>query len=428
MTVPKTRRPRQTCNIHVTTFFTLLVAAALIGLAADQLAAQATQPAAQAAPATQPAATAPSPEEALYQRIITLRPPRITRNQDREVARRQMAGWVQQALGLCKEYLAKFPQGKHLDEVQLGWLWLLAMEARVENKPLDAFYKAAEQLYAGPTSPRVKAEAGYVLMRRELIDLQKELIADKKMPEEQKRAKWDAALKKKFSAFVESHPDSPKNAELLAELIRLALQDEDFSRARSLMARRTKQFPNDPRADWLAQRIEEAAAATRPATGPVMELKIKTLDGKTIDLKDLRGKVVLLDFWATWCAPCIEALPRTKKLYETYHAKGLELIGVSLDDSVDVVRKFVKEKQIPWPQYCDAKGGAGPVEEKFQVGAVPTLILLDKTGRVAARLSGLSEPEMVALEKKINRLLKAEAAKERAAKAPAAPATRPAEN
>jgi peroxiredoxin len=86
---------------------------------------------------------------------------------------------------------------------------------------------------------------------------------------------------------------------------------------------------------------------------PAPEIEGKDVDGKTVRLSDLKGKVVLVDFWATWCMPCLAELPRVREAYAKYHEKGLEVLGVSNDSEVDALTKYVTENNLPWVQILD---------------------------------------------------------------------------
>ena len=115
--------------------------------------------------------------------------------------------------------------------------------------------------------------------------------------------------------------------------------------------------------------------------GPVA-FKFTGLDGRKVDLEKLRGNVVLLDCWATWCVPCIGEVPHLKAAYERYHAGGLEIVGISSDDDKEALEKFLKEKQISWPQYFDGKGELNRFALEFDITGVPTMWLLDRKGNL----------------------------------------------
>lgn len=108
----------------------------------------------------------------------------------------------------------------------------------------------------------------------------------------------------------------------------------------------------------------------------------KTLDGAPISVLGFRDKYLLVDFWATWCGPCVGELPNVLAAYEKYHAKGFDVLAVSLDRDVTDLRKFVDEKKIPWAQIFE---GAEDIAEKFGIEQIPTTFLLDRDGKIIAR-------------------------------------------
>lgn len=127
----------------------------------------------------------------------------------------------------------------------------------------------------------------------------------------------------------------------------------------------------------------EGIARRIDLVGKPMELVAQTLDGQKVDLKDYAGKVVLVDFWATWCGPCVQSIPGLQTAYENYNKKGFEILGFSLDEDQDALKKFMEEKKLPWTIAVKADGeGAVDPSEAYGVMAIPMMILVGKDGNV----------------------------------------------
>jgi thiol-disulfide isomerase/thioredoxin len=120
--------------------------------------------------------------------------------------------------------------------------------------------------------------------------------------------------------------------------------------------------------------------------GNSMDLEGTTLDGKPLDWAKYKGKVVLVDFWATWCGPCVAELPNVKDNYEKYHDRGFEVLGISLDDDRQAVERFVDARDIPWPTLFsdDPKrtGWEHPMAVQYGIMSIPAPILLNQQGKV----------------------------------------------
>jgi peroxiredoxin len=131
------------------------------------------------------------------------------------------------------------------------------------------------------------------------------------------------------------------------------------------------------------------------------DLQLPDMNGKMVSLSELKGKVVLIDFWASWCGPCRHNNPRLVKLYNKYHEKGLEIYGVSLDEDAESWKKAVHHDKLVWIQVLDDKGWDGPSAAVYRVNMIPSSFLIDRQGVI--RTINLEGPE---LESSVKDLLK----------------------
>jgi thiol-disulfide isomerase/thioredoxin len=109
-------------------------------------------------------------------------------------------------------------------------------------------------------------------------------------------------------------------------------------------------------------------------------LKFTATNGTEVDLEKMRGKVILVDFWASWCGPCIGELPNVVATYKKLHDKGFEIVGISLDQDQGKMEEATKKLNMTWPQHFDGGGWQNKISTSFGIRSIPAAWLLDKKG------------------------------------------------
>ncbi len=133
--------------------------------------------------------------------------------------------------------------------------------------------------------------------------------------------------------------------------------------------------------------ISCGTGGTTNKTNTAHDFTLSTIEGNSITLSALKGNVILVDFWATWCPPCQRSIPLLVDLYNKYHEKGFTVLGISASDSEDVLKAFVNEKNIPYPILL----GTNEVAKSYGVTGIPHMVIIDKKGNIAKIQVGYSE-------------------------------------
>jgi len=189
-------------------------------------------------------------------------------------------------------------------------------------------------------------------------------------------AKADDAFQAALAADPKSSTALFQDGEVLAHLGQMEAARARFRACLAVLR------PGDAiylRAERFAANPELALEQLAPA------FTVKTLDGSHFDLDQMQGRVVLIDFWATWCAPCMKELPEIKKIAKDFARQPLVILSVSWDEDEQTWEDFVRKNQMTWPQYRDVDHRLGRL---FEVEGIPSYFTIDSKGVIASELLG----------------------------------------
>ena len=247
------------------------------------------------------------------------------------------------------------------------------MAERWESTPpggpqIDALIKEIDDVLAHTKNDKLKVEGTYVKAQAKLFKDRQHGVG-----------KLDTTA---IDAFIQLAPKDPRAGRLI---YMAAISASDPKTKAALEDRILKDYP-----DSQFTAMIKGARRQREGVGKPFELEFTDASsGSTISMSAFKGKVVVVDFWATWCGPCVAELPAMKKLYEKFHGQGVEFLGVSLDQpkkqgGLDALKKFVKEQEIRWPQYYQGKGWESDFSRSWGINSIPTMFLVNQEGKLVS--------------------------------------------
>ena len=179
---------------------------------------------------------------------------------------------------------------------------------------------------------------------------------------------------KSLRALNKEFPDRPQYFAGLLEVAQLVSGDKALELTREIVA--------SPKAPAQAKEMAQMMLKSLERKGKPLDLKFKATDGRDFDLAKLKGKVVLVDFWATWCGPCRAEIPNLMATFRKLNPKGFEIVGISFDEDKEALEEFTKKNNMTWVQYFDGQGWGNKYKDEFGISGVPTMWLVDKKGNL----------------------------------------------
>lgn len=183
--------------------------------------------------------------------------------------------------------------------------------------------------------------------------------------------------------YAESNPKSFLSV-ILAEGFTYS-PDVDFVKIKKIYNGLSSELKNTRHGKVIKQKLDAHEAVEVGKVAP--DFSANTPEGKTVSLKQASGKVTVIDFWASWCEPCRKENPNVVALYNEFHDKGLNIIGVSLDNEKDNEKwkQAIAADKLTWTQVSNLKGWADPIAKKYNVTSIPATFILDASGKIVAK-------------------------------------------
>jgi thiol-disulfide isomerase/thioredoxin len=268
------------------------------------------------------------------------------------------------AADLAHDFYTKYPKDKRADQAKFYEMRALNMAERMGQTNAVARLKKAEkaQLDDPNASPESRFQVRF-----------SEIERDASAKGEPGSPGFNDTFEKGLRELKKEFPKQPEIPQLLVQLASFC----EPAKAKQL----AEEVVNSDAPEQLKE-MAKSMVAKLDRIGKPLDVTFKAVDGRDVDLKKLNGKVVLVDFWATWCVPCVGEIPHVKEAYAELHPKGFEVVGISLDSDKSKLTKFVADQKMEWPQYYAGKQWQNEISTRYGIQSIPAMWLIDKKGNL----------------------------------------------
>ncbi len=299
----------------------------------------------------------------------------------RPKSREEMMAWMKDVATASRQAADKVlaqvkPGEKFHDEAATIKLESLMMLGRMGDEQAAADMAVYAKSLVNSPSPELAKEAKRLM----LVSDAQQILSSGKLD-------GGPALVQNVASMLAADPDDPQTASLAMQLAG-AFEHVPGGEQLAMLAYKSfgPLFAKSKNEQVRSMGESFAGTLRRLAlVGQPMEITGTLLNGQPFDQKSLAGKVVLVDFWATWCGPCVAEIPNVLAQYEKYRGQGFEVVGVSLDEDREALEKFVAEQKVPWPVLYEKPQGEGwqhPLATYYGISGIPTVILIGRDGKV----------------------------------------------
>jgi thiol-disulfide isomerase/thioredoxin len=265
----------------------------------------------------------------------------------------------------AREFQERFKDHPKAAEAKRLYRELLEVAVSLGNEG-----KVSELQALGPDPAKAQEEAAAAAVGAKLQDA----VAQSRKLQSQG---MEAVLGEFEKRLMVLEKEFPERGEIYAAYLEIA-QLRGGEKSKELMAKILKSDKVPPQIRAMAEGIQK----TQERIGKPLNIAFTATDGRKVDLAQMKGKVVLIDFWATWCGPCVAEVPNVVAAYERLHPKGFEIVGISFDEEADALKAFTAKHKMSWAQYFDGEGWKNKFGSEFGIRGIPAMWLVDKKGNL----------------------------------------------